>query len=606
MIRRRSIAAALGACALAAGAAQAAPGDLDAGFGSGGVAIIGLRAQDSATSMVVAPDGGIIVGGETRDSFGQPDGAVVALTAAGRIDASYGAGSGWSRLDFGPGIDRVTGVARQSDGRIIAVGFAGRGAPTPLLTTPYIARITNPQGLLDPTYAGGVGFVRGPRLLSNPQNVAVALRPDDRTVVAGTGGPDGNRNMFVARYDTGGVLDPALGAGSGAVQVAFPAGGNPDRLDDFARALALEDDGDMLIAGMRADESPLGISDLGLARVTESGGADASFGSDGNSTVRLSLGTPMDPVDTIANAVQVQSDGRIVIAGDFGGKGSLTAFLARFRRDGRLDPEFGSGGVVRLGGETSLAGLAIQPDGKIVAGGRTGDPNRPNLLAVRLLPTGAFDPGFGAGGRVVADLGAAAQAAAVALAPDGDILLAGRLSAAMMVARLEGGDAEPPPPNPPTLVPRTPTVVAPTPASAGGAGAGAGAGSTPAGAAPSTPTRGATATTALCGGRPATIIGTTGDDRLAGTPGPDVIAALAGNDTVSGLGGDDVVCGGAGNDALGGGAGKDRLRGEAGRDTLTGGSGTDTLLGGAGPDRLVGGPGADVLTGGPGRDTQTQ
>lgn len=64
-------------------------------------------------------------------------------------------------------------------------------------------------------------------------------------------------------------------------------------------------------------------------------------------------------------------------------------------------------------------------------------------------------------------------------------------------------------------------------------------------------------TLVACGGEPATIIGTTGDDQLTGTDGRDVIVGLAGNDTILGLGGDDLICGGAGANVLDGGDGND-------------------------------------------------
>ena len=142
-----------------------------------------------------------------------------------------------------------------------------------------------------------------------------------------------------------------------------------------------------------------------------------------------------------------------------------------------------------------------------------------------------------------------------------------------------------------------------------------------------------------CQGEPATIVGTTGDDRLVGTDGDDVIVALGGDDVISGRQGNDLICagwgadtitggtgddrifagpgsdhvtGGDGDDHLAGGPGRDTLIGNVGADTLAGGQradslqgglGEDTLKGGAGPDRLVGGEGADALDGGAGRDT---
>jgi Ca2+-binding RTX toxin-like protein/FtsP/CotA-like multicopper oxidase with cupredoxin domain len=111
--------------------------------------------------------------------------------------------------------------------------------------------------------------------------------------------------------------------------------------------------------------------------------------------------------------------------------------------------------------------------------------------------------------------------------------------------------------------------------------------------------------TLTCGGLPATIIGTPGNDVLFGTFGGDVIVGLGGNDTIFVFGGSDVVCGGEGNDTLNGGAGNDRLFGELGNDSLVGGSGTDTLDGGDGDDTLDGGTGNDQLFGGLGADTMT-
>jgi len=103
---------------------------------------------------------------------------------------------------------------------------------------------------------------------------------------------------------------------------------------------------------------------------------------------------------------------------------------------------------------------------------------------------------------------------------------------------------------------------------------------------------------ALCAGRPATIVGTDGDDEIRGTPGDDVIAAGRGADRVWGGPGTDLVCAGPGHDIVHGGAGPDWLRGGGGRDLLIGGGGSDTLQGGPRDDDLSGGDGDDRLFGG--------
>jgi len=90
-----------------------------------------------------------------------------------------------------------------------------------------------------------------------------------------------------------------------------------------------------------------------------------------------------------------------------------------------------------------------------------------------------------------------------------------------------------------------------------------------------------------CKGRPATIVGTEGNDVRKGTSGKDVIVGLGGNDKLAGLAGNDLICGRAGNDTLKGGKGNDKLYGGAGKDTLKGGPGKDKLKGGRGKDKQV-------------------
>ena len=113
-----------------------------------------------------------------------------------------------------------------------------------------------------------------------------------------------------------------------------------------------------------------------------------------------------------------------------------------------------------------------------------------------------------------------------------------------------------------------------------------------------------------CFGKPATIVGTSGDDYLGGTDGNDVIVGLGGNDGIDGGGGNDLICGGPGNDSadyvdnggLTGGSGADKIRGGKGNDSLSGdcnGALTHEQTPGTdGRDKLYGGPGSDELADG--------
>jgi hypothetical protein len=110
----------------------------------------------------------------------------------------------------------------------------------------------------------------------------------------------------------------------------------------------------------------------------------------------------------------------------------------------------------------------------------------------------------------------------------------------------------------------------------------------PANGCPSPPATPGALTATTCKGKPATKVGTAGNDAIVGTAAPDVIAALAGNDKVSGLSGNDLICGGTGKDNLAGGKGKDKLLGQAGKDKLRGGGAKDICKGGEADDNAKG------------------
>jgi hypothetical protein len=109
----------------------------------------------------------------------------------------------------------------------------------------------------------------------------------------------------------------------------------------------------------------------------------------------------------------------------------------------------------------------------------------------------------------------------------------------------------------------------------------------------------------VCDGRPATLVGTPGDDVLKGTPGDDVIMGDEGDDVIRAGGGNDVVCAGPGNDKVFGRLGADLMYGEEGNDRLRGGPGDadDTMYGGEGNDWFRSLRGDDATFGGDGLDS---
>jgi uncharacterized delta-60 repeat protein len=187
-----------------------------------------------------------------------------------------------------------------------------------------------------------------------------------------------------------------------------------------------------------------GIGMHAAAAVAAPGDLDPGFGAYGR--VQLPFDGGLD--DWAAGtgpAIVRQPDGRVLVArtdqvGIDGGDSEVA--VARLRIDGTLDPEFGTGGVVRLRfreGEAAGANdLTLLPDGRLVVvgysirawveGGMGVFPILDSGLAL-LRSDGSLDPdGFGAGGRAVLDLSAAGRtdhAVAVVAVEDGRIVVAG-------------------------------------------------------------------------------------------------------------------------------------------------------------------------------------
>ncbi len=154
-----------------------------------------------------------------------------------------------------------------------------------------------------------------------------------------------------------------------------------------------------------------------------SGDLDPSFGSGGK------VITPFGSSTDNANAVAIQSDGKIVAAGSSSNGSNLDFAVARYSTDGSLDTSFGSGGKVTtaIGSSTDNGtAVAIQPDGKIIVAGSTFITGSGNDFAlVRYNTDGTLDPSFGSGGKVITAISSGNDSVtAVVIQSDGRIVAA--------------------------------------------------------------------------------------------------------------------------------------------------------------------------------------
>jgi len=161
-----------------------------------------------------------------------------------------------------------------------------------------------------------------------------------------------------------------------------------------------------------------GSADVAVARYNRNGSPDSSFGTGG--VVVTDFGSNSDA----GRAVALQPDGKIVVAATQGCCGGVSIALARYDADGTLDPTFGTGGTTTLAGpgvENYAQAIAVQPDGKILVGGSQDF----SPLVVRLNEDGSFDSTFGSGGAAVQFPADQGQSMGLAVLPGGTILAGG-------------------------------------------------------------------------------------------------------------------------------------------------------------------------------------
>jgi uncharacterized delta-60 repeat protein len=218
-------------------------------------------------------------------------------------------------------------------------------------------------------------------------------------------------NVAIQRFSLDGSRDATYATGG---LLLLPGGG-------FSRALALQEDGKILVGGGIESESP-GFDSL-VARTSTNGMLDPEFGVGGKVVISLSK----DQTDTVG-AIAVLPDGRIVAAGVVE---SSNIAVFRLNANGEIDSTFGIKGrvVISTGIQTRLGAMAVDNDGRVViAGSRQEAECCPrSIFVLRVLPTGLPDPDFGSAGIVILPplQGEPGVEGATSMHVDGDRILVG-------------------------------------------------------------------------------------------------------------------------------------------------------------------------------------
>lgn len=392
---------------VSSGVARAAVG-LDPGFGSGGVLTLPVSPganADEAFALVHDVTGRILVAGYS--SVPHQRMVVVRLDASGAPDPSFG-GTGIVTLDVGVRA-RAQAIALDGEGRIVVAGF---GVLVPSGVEQFVAARLHDDGTLDEAF-GTSGVASTSFGTRDARALAVAVQADDGVVLAGWARNSSNRDVALVRYAPDGTIDPDFGNG-GKTTIAVGAG------NDEALALAVDGDDRIVLAGYAADGSTY---DLLAGRLTANGAPDTTFAGTGFRRVSASDGVEQ------ANALLLQPDGAVVLAGQSKVGGGNRVALARVDGSGTLDPSFGNGGVTvtSIGELAEARAIAPVTRGRFVVAGRARLPGgRMEMVVARYLASGVLDPLFGDGGRVLLPIGVKSdEAYAVATGSGGTILLAG-------------------------------------------------------------------------------------------------------------------------------------------------------------------------------------
>ena len=262
-------------------------------------------------------------------------------------------------------------------------------------------------GALDPHFSGdGKVITRvGPSFSTGH---AVAVQTDGRIVVAGSAqvSASGGFAFAVVRYNPHGSLDDTF-SDDGRVMTRIGS-------TSFGRAVAVEPDGKIVVAGFAAVN---GRERFAVARYKPNGRLDRTFSGDGILT------TPFMPFGRARGFdLAIQPDGRIVVAGDAGRRFAL----ARYKPSGLLDPSFGGDGKVTTrfrapsGSAVGARGVALEPDGRIVAAGTAY-----GFAVARYKPHGTLDATFSGDGKVITQFLGSGDGSDVAIQSDGKIVVGG-------------------------------------------------------------------------------------------------------------------------------------------------------------------------------------
>ena len=278
-------------------ASAAADGALDTTFGTGGKVTTTIGGGDQGKAIAIQSNGKILVVGDDSNDF-----KVVRYNTDGSLDTSFDS-DGKVTTDINGGFDDGQSVAIQSDGKIVVAGMGRVGLNENFAVVRY-----NTDGSLDTTFDTDGKATTDIGTNTTDKANAVAIQSDGKIIAAGTS----NNDFAIARYTATGALDTTFDTdGKATTDIGTST-------TDTANAVAIQSDGKIIAAGTSND-------DFAVARYTTTGALDTSLDTDGKVTTDIGTGT-----FDAGNAMAIQGDSKIVVAGQSSASGPPSFAVARY------------------------------------------------------------------------------------------------------------------------------------------------------------------------------------------------------------------------------------------------------------------------------------
>ena len=337
----------------------------------------GMGFDDDLRTLAIQSDGKIIVGGDFISYKGTTANRIARLDTDGTVDSSFVSGSGFSNGYIS--VIRLTALGGVMVGGSFTTDYNGTDVNRLVLL--------QANGVINPLFDVGTG----------PATAAVLTVAEESSGSWFLGGTflifDSQNQGRLAKIDAMGTQDVGF----------LPAGVGFD--NSVLKVISLAGNKTMAFGNFTKFN---GVNASRITRLSEDGRLDLSFNTLGSGS------------NNFIKTAALQNDGKIVFAGNFTSYNGITmSRICRIVADGAIDPTF----VIGTGFNSQVYALALQGDGKIVVVGNFTKYDGTNCnRVVRLFANGTIDTSFDIG------LGADAIVETILIQPDGKILLGGRFS----------------------------------------------------------------------------------------------------------------------------------------------------------------------------------